>query len=321
MLARLLLIGVLLTVGLSGSLAPVSHATVSTTAPRNDYTGDGATSVYNYTFRIFESSDLLVTKQDTSGTMTTLALTTDYTVTGVNKTTGGTVTLVAGNLPSGYKLTIRFKRTPKQSTDLRNQGSFFAETHETKFDELTRYAQQHDDDISRSLRLPEAEAGSAATTQIPTVANRSGKVLGFDGSGNLTVTSQVDVLTPSYGTWTPTLGGNTTYTVQAGQYVKIGKLALVYGRMTVNTLGTGSATTISGFPFATPNTTTGYQVCTVARTASLATSVVSIQGVMNIASTSMILYSRTVAATSDVVSSVLGNSSSISFSCVYETAT
>jgi len=321
MLARLVLTGLLLIMGLSASMAPVSHATVSTTTPRNDYTGNGATSVYNYTFRIFESSDLLVTKQDTLGVITTLALTTDYTVTGVNKTSGGTVTLVAGNLPSGYKLTIRFNRTPKQSTDLRNQGSFFAETHETKFDELTRYAQQQADDISRSIRLPETETGSTATTQIPTVANRSGKFLGFDDSGNLIANASLEGVAPAYGTWTPSLGGTATYTSRTGQYVKIGRLALVYGQITVNTIGTGSATTISGFPFTTVNSVTGFQVCTVAKTSSLAASVVSVNGVMTIFGSTMILYSRTAAATSDGTNSILGNGSVISFSCVYETAT
>jgi hypothetical protein len=51
------------------------------------------------------------------------------------------------------------------------------------------------------------------------------------------------------GTWTPTLGGNTTYTTQAGKYTKIGNFVYVTGIITVNTFGTGSATLISGLPF------------------------------------------------------------------------
>lgn len=163
-----------------------AQATVSTTAPRNDYTGNGATATYSYTFRIFSSSDLRVTTRDTAGVETALVLTTDYTVTGVNHSTGGTITLVAGNLTSGYALTIRFDRTPQQSTDLRNQGGFFAETHEAKFDELTKYAQQNKDVLDRAIHLPETEVGSAAATRLLPAALRASKYLAFDASGNLT---------------------------------------------------------------------------------------------------------------------------------------
>ena len=163
-----------------------AQATVSTTAPRNDYIGNGATATYSYTFRIFSSSDLRVTKRDTSGAETALILTTDYTVTGVNRASGGTITLLAGNLPSGYTLTIRFDRTPQQSTDLRNQGSFFAETHETKFDELTRYIQALTDVVDRSLHLPETEVGTDAATTLPSASLRAGQFMAFDANGNVT---------------------------------------------------------------------------------------------------------------------------------------
>ena len=162
-------------------LAPASF---STTAPRNDYVGNGATATYTYSFRIFSSSDLKVTKTDTSGVSTTLTLTTDYTVTGVNSASGGTITLTAGNLTSGYALTIRFQRSIQQATDLRNQGGYFASTHENKFDETTRYAQQLQDQADRSLKLPETEVGTATKTTLPTATSRASKFLGFDSSGN-----------------------------------------------------------------------------------------------------------------------------------------
>ena len=51
------------------------------------------------------------------------------------------------------------------------------------------------------------------------------------------------------GTWTPSLGGNTTYTARTGTYTKIGNTVRVYLEVTVNLIGTGSTTTVSGFPF------------------------------------------------------------------------
>jgi hypothetical protein len=55
------------------------------------------------------------------------------------------------------------------------------------------------------------------------------------------------------GTWTPSLGGNTTYGGQVGYYVKVGSLVLVQGQVAVTTIGTGSTTTISGMPFTVTN--------------------------------------------------------------------
>ena len=53
------------------------------------------------------------------------------------------------------------------------------------------------------------------------------------------------------GTWTPSLGGNTTYSIQSGSYVKIGKVVTVSFDISVTTLGTGSSTSFTGLPFAT----------------------------------------------------------------------
>ena len=55
------------------------------------------------------------------------------------------------------------------------------------------------------------------------------------------------------GVWTPTVGGDATYHVQDGYYVKVGTLVYVQGKIQVNVLGTGSATTVSELPFTALN--------------------------------------------------------------------
>jgi hypothetical protein len=50
------------------------------------------------------------------------------------------------------------------------------------------------------------------------------------------------------GTWTPGVGGNATYALQRGSYTKVGRLITVNFDMNINTLGTGSTTTIT-LPF------------------------------------------------------------------------
>jgi len=55
------------------------------------------------------------------------------------------------------------------------------------------------------------------------------------------------------GTWTPSIGGNATYNLQDGSYVKVGKLVMAQFRLSVNVRGTGSQDTVSGLPFTSEN--------------------------------------------------------------------
>lgn len=150
---------------------------LSSTTRRNDYTGNGSNSVYAYSFRVFSQTDLVVKVKNTStGTVTTLVLTTDYTVSGVGSSAGGNVTLVnaaqawltAGKLSTGYTLAIRRVMSLVQNTDIRNQGSYFAETHEDAFDYLTMIDQTQQDDIDRSVKLPDTIPASTFDPTLPT---------------------------------------------------------------------------------------------------------------------------------------------------------
>lgn len=107
--------------------------TVPTYRSREDYTGNGVTTSYPYQFRIYKATDLVVTRATPAGVETTLVLNTDYTVTGVGKYAGGNVVLTSV-LASGYRLAIERAIPVTQETDLRNQGAYFAETHEDVFD-------------------------------------------------------------------------------------------------------------------------------------------------------------------------------------------
>jgi hypothetical protein len=59
------------------------------------------------------------------------------------------------------------------------------------------------------------------------------------------------------GTWTPNVGGTATYTLQDGRYVKVGQNVFCTGKLIINVLGTGSASTISGLPFTQQATSNG----------------------------------------------------------------
>ncbi|HGK4040320.1 TPA: phage tail fiber protein [Klebsiella pneumoniae] len=115
--------------------------TVSTQVSRNEYTGNGATTQYDFTFRILDKSHLLVQTLDTSESIVTLTLGTDYTVTGVNRYNGGKVVLTSA-LPVGYKISIERSTPVTQESSIRNQGGFLPEIHEDAFDKLTMIIQR-----------------------------------------------------------------------------------------------------------------------------------------------------------------------------------
>ncbi|MEF4117680.1 hypothetical protein [Escherichia coli] len=115
--------------------------TVSTEVDHNEYTGNGVTTSFPYTFRIFKKSDLVVQVSGLNEGITILTLDTDYTVTGAGGYNGGNV-ILSKALANGYQISISRELPVTQETDLRNQGKFFAEVHEDAFDKLTMLIQQ-----------------------------------------------------------------------------------------------------------------------------------------------------------------------------------
>jgi hypothetical protein len=74
---------------------------------------------------------------------------------------------------------------------------------------------------------------------------------GIDFSANTHAAGMTSELLNWYeeGAWTPSVGGDATYTTQEGYYVRVGDLVYVQCQLLLNVLGTGSTTTISGLPF------------------------------------------------------------------------
>ncbi|MHA2066261.1 MAG: hypothetical protein ACXABY_17965 [Candidatus Thorarchaeota archaeon] len=162
---------------------------VSSTTNRVSATGDGATSVYPYTFRIFADTELLVTVVlDSTGVETTLTKTTDYTVDGVNIGSGGNVTLVDasqawldgdGDLLATYSIVIRRVLPLTQGTDIRNQGSFYPEAHEDEFDKSRMIDQQQQDELDRSVKTAETSTSTGLVFPEPDAT----KIVGWNAAG------------------------------------------------------------------------------------------------------------------------------------------
>jgi len=120
------------------------------------------------------------------------------------------------------------------------------------------------------------------------------------------------------GTWTPSLGGTATYTIQQGTYTKIGNVVYVSGKITVNAIGTGSTTTISGLPFVA-NAVAAYNGRgSVGYYSSLATAVTRINcEVANNTSTMSFLTNTAAAVTANAADPIFNTGTRVDFSCQY----
>ena len=147
---------------------------IADNTPRVSYSvAAGVTQTsFTVTFEFFAEADLNVYIDSTLKTLTT-----DYTVTGGDGSTGSitmSVTGAAGGSTVVITREIAFERT----TDFPSQGAFQVTTLNTELDRLTALAADLNDEISRSLRLTDYD--SSANLSLPDLASRVGKVLAFD---------------------------------------------------------------------------------------------------------------------------------------------
>jgi hypothetical protein len=161
--------------------------TISSTTTKVSYAGNGSTTVFAYTFKIFEAADLEVIVRSSTGTETTKTLTTHYTVSGAGSDGGGSVTFVTAPA-SGETVVIRRNLALTQGTDYVENDPFPADSHEDALDRLTMISQGIQEELTRSLRIPVTDPTSIDMT-LPGSATRATKALGFDSVGDPVVST------------------------------------------------------------------------------------------------------------------------------------
>ena len=133
--------------------------TISTTTNRVSFAGNGSTTAFSFPYYFAASTDLLVILRTSAGVETTKTLTTHYTVTGADSSSGGTVTMVTAPA-SGETLYIVRDPALTQSLDLVENDAFPAATAETRLDRITVMIQRMKDLGTRSVRMTDASATS-----------------------------------------------------------------------------------------------------------------------------------------------------------------
>lgn len=160
----------------------------STTRTAGPFVGTGAASIFPFQFKVFLTTDILVvTVLIATGAQTVLELGPGYTVAlNANQDSypGGTVTLTAGPLAAGIRMTITSDVQDLQPTEYLNQGGFYPEVLTASLDRVTILIQQLQTSLSLALMFPLTDPMLQNT--LPPAEERAGLVLGFDAYGNAT---------------------------------------------------------------------------------------------------------------------------------------
>ena len=166
--------------------------TISTTTTKNSYSGNGSTTAFNYTFFIPTSTDIQVIVRSSTGSETVKTEgtgSTNYSITGVGNSGGGTVTFVTAPA-SGETVVLRRNTAKTQATDYVANDPFPAESHESALDKLTIIGQDLQEQVDRSIKL--SRTNTMTSTEFTVGAtDRANKILAFDSSGEIQVTQEL----------------------------------------------------------------------------------------------------------------------------------
>ena len=181
--------------------------TISSTTVKNSYSGDGSTTTFNYTFKIFANSDLQVIIRSSTATETVKTITTHYTVTGAGSASGGTVVFTSGNIPASGETVVLRRAVPQtQAIDYIANDPFPAESHEEGLDRATMTLQQVQEELDRAIKL--SRTNTMTSTEFTVGAtDRANKILAFDSSGEISVTQEL-------GTFRGNWSASTSYEVR-----------------------------------------------------------------------------------------------------------
>lgn len=128
---------------------------LSTSSNKVIHAGNGVATSFAFTFPILEASHLQVIHTDAGGNVITLAPSL-YSATGIGSVNGGAVTypLSGPALANGETLTILRVVPLTQTTVLSNQGGYYPEIVEGRFDRIYMALQQLSEEIGRATRDP-----------------------------------------------------------------------------------------------------------------------------------------------------------------------
>jgi hypothetical protein len=170
--------------------------TVSSSTNRVSYAGNGSTTVFPYTYKIFDQDDLTVILRAANGVETTKTIVSDYTVSGVGNAGGGNVTMLTAPA-SGETLVVLREQDLIQELDIVPNDPFPADSLEGALDKLTFMVQQHEETLGRTIKASRTNTITGAEFTI-LAADRANKVFAFDSAGDVSIAQELGTY---HGNW------------------------------------------------------------------------------------------------------------------------
>ena len=160
------------------------HVKVYGVKPRIQYTANGTSTSFDFSFAIFKTSDVNVYFGDTLQNSST------YTVSGCNNSEGGTVTFNTAPT-AGTIITIVRNLSIERTTDFQEGGTLRAEVLNDELDYQIACQQQIAENLNRSMVLPPYATDNDLDLTLPTPS--AGKAIVWNSTGTNLENSTVSV--------------------------------------------------------------------------------------------------------------------------------
>lgn len=133
--------------------------TIESNVSKNTYIGNGQTTIFPFTYKIWQYDEVKVTLEDEKGITSNI---TPFSIT-INKNGGGEVVLYLDDenktsIPTGYSIALTRNMPFKQEQDFLNGGRFNAEVIEDSFDMACAERQQLKEAVERTIQIPPTSA-------------------------------------------------------------------------------------------------------------------------------------------------------------------
>lgn len=157
--------------------------TISTQTTKVTVLGNGAQSVFTYSFLLPTAGQYALYYTDAAGLISLISQA-NYTVSGIGVSTGGTFTYLPSGTPiaTGTSLTLVRAVPNTQVYEFGNQGAYYPQQVESALDRLDMQVQQLQTLANLSFKVPFTNANVA---DVPTLVDRANTWAYFDASGNL----------------------------------------------------------------------------------------------------------------------------------------